>query len=331
MKNHAIEHGARVRIRVGGKMSFSTSVKNELCSIENVRSCCIASEICGMIKLIGQFNYVDNKLGEIFFSTESEEVAERFSKGIEKFYGINAVVREKSSRRSAFEVTIPATNISEDIINDLESVIPEYYKFSGRKSGKCCIKAFLRGAFLAAGYIGNPRKTYHLEFNTKDENTAGIICALLNDFNLNPKIILRKGGYVVYIKDAEFIFDFLALAGAHKSVLDYENVRVVKEMRNNINRAVNCETANLQKTLDASFKQIESIKLIRDVKGLGALPEHLKQLAILRLENPDLSMSELGALLDPPIGKSGVSHRMRRIINYAEELNNIESEVFGRK
>jgi len=316
-------------------MSFSNNVKNELCSVENIRGCCIASEICGIIKLIGQYYYDNGKPAKIVVNTESNSVAIRFSQGLADFYGIKSVVNKKAGRgsKSSYEISIPVNDISEDILSDLEAVIPEYYKYSGSSSGKCCVKAFLRGSFLASGYVADPNKSYHLEISARDEETAGILCALMEDFELNPKIVLRKGAYVVYIKDAELISDFLKLTGAHKSLLDYENIRVEKEMRNNINRAVNCETANLQKTLDASFKQIESIKYIQDTKGLGVLPEPLRELAVLRLENPDLSLSELGNMLDPVLGKSGVSHRMRRIINYADRLKqkNKESEVMGRK
>lgn len=310
-------------------MTYSTVVKNELCEIVNINSCCMVSEICAIVRMVGNWVYNGDDLVEILIRTENEKLADIFTKGIKKFYGINvinAISESANKRRVINNLSISKDDITDDLVNDLKSVIPEYYNFEHSKSGKCCTRAFLRGAFLASGSISNPRKTYHLEISTKDEETALILSAFFNDFHINPKILLRNDTFVVYIKDAEDISNFLNIVGAHQAMMNYENIRIEKNMRNNVNRAVNCETANIQKTLDASFKQLKAIRYIADTKGLSYLKENLKQVAMCRIENPDLGLADLGEELDPPLGKSGVSHRMKKIINIANELQEKESE-----
>ena len=185
-------------------------------------------------------------------------------------------------------------------------------------------RAYIRGAFLGGGSISNPEKTYHLEFVTHNLDYAKELSDLINSYGLSSKVIQRKSSYVIYIKEGEQIVDLLNIIGAHSSLLELENIRIMKEMRNNVNRLVNCETANLSKTVNAAVRQVESIKMIQNEIGLNRLPKNLREIAELRLEYPDESLKELGAMLNPPVGKSGVNHRLRRIEKIAEELRKEE-------
>ena len=183
----------------------------------------------------------------------------------------------------------------------------------------CCRKAYLRGLFLKAGSISDPEKMYHLEISCEKKDFAIRLKEMLSAYDLRSKIVDRKGHYVVYLKDSGQIADFLALIQAHKSLLSLENTMVVKDVRNTVNRKVNCETANIQKTVSASLTQIEAIEYIRDHIGFEKLPESLREIARVRLENPDDSLEKLGLRLNPPVGKSGVNHRLRKLKAIAEE------------
>lgn len=186
----------------------------------------------------------------------------------------------------------------------------------------CCKRAYIRGAFLGGGSVSDPEKGYHLEFITHSEEYGNSLKELINEFGLESKLIDRKSNHIVYLKEGDQIVDLLNIIGAHKALLDFENVRIVKQMRNDVNRLVNCETANLNKTVNAAMKQVQDINLIKSVVGLGALPDGLSELAELRLEQPEASLKELGEMLDPPVGKSGVNHRFKKIHKFAESLVN---------
>lgn len=187
-------------------------------------------------------------------------------------------------------------------------------------SKNCCKQAFIRGAFIAGGSVTNPEKSYHFEIVCDTKEKAELLIDLIKDFDIDAKCIERKNAYVVYIKDGSMIVDLLNVMGAHMSLMDMENVRILKDVRNRINRKVNCETANLNKTVSAAVKQIEDIKFIEEVKGLKYLPNGLRIIAEIRLEEPELSLFDLGQKLNPPLGKSGVNHRLRKISEIASEL-----------
>lgn len=187
-------------------------------------------------------------------------------------------------------------------------------------SRMCCKRAFLRGIFLACGSITDPNRGYHLEIAVGECDRAVQIQEIIGVFELEAKIIERKGSYVVYMKEGAAIADFLNIIGAHMALMDFENVRILKEMRNSINRQVNCETANIKKTVSAAARQMEDIQYIYDRIGFGRLSENLSQIARLRLDNPEVTLKELGEMLEPPIGKSGVNHRLRKLSEIAEEL-----------
>lgn len=184
----------------------------------------------------------------------------------------------------------------------------------------CCKRAFIRGAFMAAGSISDPNKSYHFEIKCNSEKKAKQLIELLENYNIDGKMVARKGGYVVYIKEGEGIVDVLNVMEAHVSLMEMENVRILKGMSNYYNRQVNCETANIKKTVATSVRQIDDIDFIIQNKGIDYLPEKLQDIAWVRKENPDASLQELGEMLDPPLGKSGVNHRLRKICQIAQEL-----------
>ena len=208
-----------------------------------------------------------------------------------------------------------SAEVKEEILNlkmwDQKSTMPQDEQIK---------RLHIRELFLKSGFVNNPKKDYHLEIVFSDEAKAIEVENLLLEFNIHSKTIKKGKGYMIYIKDGEEISNFLALIGAMSSVLKFEEVRVERELKNNINRAVNCETANLNKTIDAAIKQIEAIKQIKKAKKFENMPENLKEIASLRIENPHASLIELGQMLEKPIGKSGVNHRLKKILEIADEI-----------
>jgi hypothetical protein len=184
----------------------------------------------------------------------------------------------------------------------------------------CCKRAFIRGAFLAAGSISDPEKNYHFEIVCTNEEKAKQLQEIINTFELDAKIVLRKKYYVVYIKEGAMIVDILNVMEAHVSLMKLENVRILKDMRNSVNRRVNCETANINKTVSAAMKQLEDIRFIQETIGFSELSEGLAEIAKLRLSQPEATLKELGTMLNPPVGKSGVNHRLRKLSNMADDL-----------
>jgi DNA-binding protein WhiA len=191
----------------------------------------------------------------------------------------------------------------------------------------CCKRAFIRGAFLTSGSMSNPKKSYHLEIVASDEDKAEQLKDMIQTFSIEAKVVMRKKNYVVYIKEGSLIVDLLNVMEAHVALMDLENVRILKEMRNSINRQVNCEAANISKTVTASTKQIEDIIYIRDNVGFGDLDDGLEDIARLRIQHPEASLKELGAMLLPPIGKSGVNHRLRKLSMIADHIREHKEEI----
>ena len=191
---------------------------------------------------------------------------------------------------------------------------------SGMKQDEQIARLCIREAFIKSGSMNDPNKKYHLQIMFKTKKKASQMQELLNNFNIHAKIIKKENEYMLYLKDGEEISEFLALIGANSSVIKFEEIRVIKETRNDINRLVNCETANLNKIINTAVKQIEDIKYIKKKNKFNSLPDSLKEIAKLRIENPDISLAELGKLLKEPIGKSGVNHRLKKLSLIAEEL-----------
>ena len=191
---------------------------------------------------------------------------------------------------------------------------------SNMKQDEQLARLYIREAFIKSGSMNDPNKNYHLQIMFKEKAKAEEMQTLLNNFNIHARIIKKEKDHMLYLKDGEEISEFLALVGANKSVIKFEEVRVIKETRNDINRLVNCETANLNKTINASVKQIEDINKIKKAGKFNELPETLKEIEEVRINNPEMSLIELGKLLDKPIGKSGVNHRLKKLSQISEEL-----------
>jgi DNA-binding protein WhiA len=208
-------------------------------------------------------------------------------------------------------VTVPSggSRIAEDLMRD--DILER----------ECCKRAYLRGWFLAAGTVTDPEGHYQLEIVTKDESRAFFINEILKAFDIEGKITKRKGNSVLYLKEGQKVADFLGLIGATVALMEYENARIVKEVRGRINRQVNCETANIKKTINASARQVEQIEYIRETIGFDQLSDSLAQIAKMRLEYPDVSLKELGEMMDPPLGKSAVNHRLRRLSELAADMD----------
>lgn len=285
-------------------MSFSSEIKNKLCSIEISCAACTVAETAGILRFAGSVSSEHIK-----FTTENINVAQRLCTNIKSEFGfdIKFLQGTKSCSFSLTDIN-KNDNILDKIMSD--SIVP----FS------CCRASYIRGAFLGGGSVTNPQKEYHLEFDTKSMKEATRLKAILEKEGFNSKMVCRKGYYIVYIKECETIADILGYIGAGPSALELFSIQIEKEMRNKINRRVNCESANADKAAKASSRHMHAINKIKKAKKWDNMPDVLKEIANLREENPDLSLKELGELTIPPIGKSGVNHRLNRIIEIAEEL-----------
>ncbi len=312
-------------------MSFSSTVKNELCRIESQNNCCLLSELAAALCFNGTAALHSGGGFNIRITTENAAFARRIYSNIKKMCDINPEVTIRKSKKLKKHVSymlIVTSPSGSSKLLELAGVITAAANgeeareliLADKKSLKlpCCRKAFLRGAFLAGGSISDPEKTYHLELTSRTLLLAQELSRILGTFRLNARIIRRKGSYVTYLKEGENIVDFLNIIGAHSALMELENVRILKGMRNNVNRIVNCETANLEKTVNASLRQVENIRYVAQKIGLHNLPENLREIAELRLEYSDANLVELGQLLSPPLGKSGVNHRLRKLDRIAE-------------
>lgn len=298
------------------------------------------SELAAVIKTGGIVRLSDSGDLNIKIITENAAFARRvFSMTKNVFSTYPQVIIRKGRRLKkhisyiiVISSSIGAHGLLENIGLDLKTGYDSKFdeSFSRQNSSGidiCCKRAYLRGAFLAGGSISDPEKTYHLEISSRSMDLAVEISSLIKDFGLNSKIIQRKGNYIIYLKEGEDLVDFLNITGAHTALLELENIRILKEMRNNVNRLVNCETANLGKTVNASVRQIDNINYIRENIGFGRLPKGLREIAELRLEYTDASLKELGEMLYPPLGKSGVNHRLRKLDRIAEHDRELKGEL----
>lgn len=312
-------------------MSFSSVTKNELSRIEIEKDCCALAELAALVRMNGTVQITGMQNINLKFTTENAAIARRIFSILKMMYhsDIEVMVRKNKQlkKNNNYLIIIHDKKISEKVLSDVGYIDrdrsnlfnPRYGVPKNIVASRCCKRSFIRGSFLGGGSMSNPEKTYHLEFVTSHEEHAKSLRDIINSFELNSKIIQRKDNYVVYIKEGEQIVDLLNIIGAHQALLKLEDIRVLKEVRNNINRLVNCETANLGKTISASMRQIESIKTIQKGMGLNKLPDSLREIAEVRLANPDASLKEIGEMMNPPIGKSGVNHRFRKLEEIADE------------
>lgn len=311
-------------------MSFSGKVKEELSkNISPARHCRIAElaafiEMCGTV-VINRFDLCSIKI-----HTENLLVARKVFTLIEKTFNIKTDI---SVRRNIAKQTVSYAVVvrrHEDALRVLKAVkiLDEHQRNAAEIHAVsplvvqqiCCRRSFLRGAFQVAGSMSDPNKSYHFEIVCASQEMAQQIRDLICGFSMDAKIVARKKSHVVYLKEGSQIVDILNIMEAHVSLMELENVRILKEMRNSVNRKVNCETANINKTVSAAVKQVEDITYLRDTVGFENMPEGLVEAALARLERPDATLKELGEALCPPVGKSGINHRLRKLSELADKV-----------
>lgn len=309
-------------------MSFAAQTKKELTLINTDQACCERAELAALIRMVGTVQ-LSGKRVVLDVSTENAAIARRIFTLIKRTFGIQAelLVRKKMrlKKNNVYIVRIP--HGVQEMLEELRIVSEGFVFEAGIDesiiSKECDRRAYLRGAFLAGGSVNNPEgSSYHLEIASIYQEHCEALCNLINRYGLNARCIERKKGFVLYLKEGEKIIDFLSLIGAHQALFKFEDVRIMRDMRNSVNRIVNCETANLNKTIGAAMRQIENIKLLDQEIGLEQLPEKLREVAVVRLQHPDLNLKEVGELLPHPVSKSGVNHRLRKLDELANKVRN---------
>ncbi|NCC87728.1 MAG: DNA-binding protein WhiA [Clostridia bacterium] len=306
-------------------MSFSSKVKNELIEFEksrkedliNYKDCCTHAQQYGLLLFCRGFS-----VSNINMQTENENIAKIYARTIEQITG--QVQPIKCSAAGKYSVNVQGEKRRRKIL--------EYFGHTGSEitlrlnraniADECCYSAFLRGVFLACGTITSPSKDYHLEFVVTHFNLCKDLMKLIEEIDLNSKYVIRKGNHIAYFKDSESIEDILTHMGAVSSSLELMEIKIYKDVRNRVNRKTNFENANLSKTVDAAFMQVRAIELIKKEKGMSYLSDELRELAVLRFENPEMSLRELGQMLSVPLSRSGVNHRLKKITQMADELKN---------
>lgn len=314
-------------------MSFSAVTKNELARVVGQRSCCRLAELAALIKMNGSVQISSGQRLSLHITTENAAVARKILSLVKSLFGLQTEVlvqrKKRLKKNYVYLVRIPFQQGINDILQQLGMLdgAGRLRDMAPREllRRECCRRAYLRGVFLGGGSVNRPEGNYHLEIITDNKMFAETIGGLMNKFNLAAKSSQRKNMNLVYLKESEHIVSFLNIIGAHSALLNFENARIYKDMRNNVNRLVNCETANLNKTVNAAVRQIENIDLIRNTIGLEKIPEPLREAAELRVKYPDACLAELGKLMQSPLGKSGVNHRMRKIEEIAGKIRGNKS------
>lgn len=286
-------------------MSFSAEVKEELAKHISPARHCQMAELSAMLHYAGQYGLMEDGTLTIGFQSENEAVLRKGFTLLKKAYNIDTVIGVKGQKKADLLA----------IMGDLSGPAD-----TSLLKQACCRRAFIRGAFLSCGSISDPTKGYHLEFVCNNRTQAEQLQEIIRQFDIEAKIVCRKKYFVVYVKEGAGIVELLNIMEAHVALMNLENLRILKEMRNSINRRVNCEAANIQKTVQASTRQVEDIIYLRDYYGFSRLPDNLREMAEVRLAYPEAALKELGEYLSPPVGKSGVNHRLRKLSELAEKL-----------
>jgi DNA-binding protein WhiA len=308
------------------RLSFASETKKELTNLE-IKPCCVNAELSALIRMNGSLSF-SNRMIMIDIQTENAAIARRIYTLLKKQYDVSVelLVRKKMRLKKNNVYIVRLIEKAKVILEDL-NIIEEGFTFVRSISAnlvkkKCCKRSYIRGAFLAGGSVNNPEtSSYHLEIFSLYKEHNDSLCELMNTFDLNSKTLERKKGFITYLKEAEKITEFLNIVGAHQALLRFEDVRIVRDMRNSVNRLVNCETANLNKTIGAALRQVENIRFIDNKIGLDALPEKLREIAKLRVEYQDVTLKELGEMVSSgTISKSGINHRLRKLDQIADQL-----------
>lgn len=326
----------REKRKMKQEITFSGKVKEELSKHWNEARHCQIAEVAAIISMCGRVSIDSYGHYSVKVRTENLSMARKYFTLLKKTFNINTeifVSVNKVNGNIYYTVIIKNHNDAMKVLQaskliDKDGEIAE--EFSAVKNlviqHGCCKRAFIRGAFLAAGSVSNPEKSYHMEIVCAAEKKAEQLKTIINSFGLDAKVIVRKKSYVVYLKEGSQIVDLLNIMEAPVALMEMENIRILKEMRNSVNRQVNCETANINKTVSAAVKQIDDIQYIQDTMGLWKLPEGLQEIAELRLQYPNATLKELGDLMSEPLGKSGVNHRLRKLSEIAERLRENREE-----
>ena len=292
-------------------MSFSTDAKSELTRIKNEDFRLDRAELSAIVRMSGSIQLAGNMQLSLKITTELNAIARKVFKILKDSYNINTSItvnkNQMLKKTNSYVLTITPEMGAGKLLVDLGIIDNERTFFPKNEISSRIVSepdeayAYLRGAFLGGGSINDPEKNYHMEFVSNSEDYAFELSDMINSMGFSSKIVTRKNYYVVYLKESEQISDLLTFIGAHKAMLSLQNIKIMKEMRNNVNRIVNCETANLSKTVDAAVKQVENILIIQKTIGIKKLPDNLQEIALLRLENEDISLKELGEMLNPQI------------------------------
>ncbi|HET6498206.1 MAG TPA: DNA-binding protein WhiA [Coriobacteriia bacterium] len=309
-------------------MSFTAEVKEELSRIEPRRQCCLKAELAALVRIEGTLHVTGAERFRLEIATETAPVARKTIKLLRALYGLKTELTVRRSvlhKTNNYLITVVSQPSLAQALNELgilDDTLSLTYGIAPRLVRRdCCAIACLRGAFLGGGFVADPRGDFHFELTAESATMAEDLRELMARFGIHARITQRRGTYAVYLKGAEPIVTYLALVGAHRALLRTEDVRIVKSMRNDVNRLVNAETANIQKSAQAALTQIEAIRVIETTRGLDSLSPALAELAALRLEHPDMSLRELGEIADPPLSKSAVYHRIRRLEELAAAAN----------
>lgn len=305
-------------------MTFSSIVKEELSEFSpESRHCCIA-ELSAYYSFDGYVKKSAMGSVKVVLITEKLSVARKCFTLLRKTFNIHTEILIRTGRNTSYILVIRGYDDAYRFIRAIKINESLESRIALLTGNFCCRRSFLRGAFLSVGSITDPKKSYHLEFACQDEEKANAIKSILESFEIESaieaKLVKRKNNTVVYIKEGSQIALVLNIMEAHRALMEMENQRIVKEMRNTVNRRVNCETANINKTVNAAMKQVEDIEYIKKNGGYASLSQNLIEAAELRLENPEATLAELGKLFNPPVGKSGVNHRLKKICEYAENM-----------
>lgn len=312
-------------------MSYASEVKKELTAIK-VHQKNAQAELMALIRMNGSIALANHQL-ILNIQTENPAIARRIYSLLKEFYHVESeiVVRRKMKLKKNNQYIVRLRYAAQHVLDDLG--ILQNLQIKERVpvellDDEWMVRSYLRGAFLAGGSVNNPETSrYHLEIYSLYEEHNEMIAQMMNKFGLNAQTTARRSGFIVYLKEAEKIADFMSLIGATNSMLQFENVRIVRDMRNSVNRLVNCENANMNKIANASTRQIENIRLIDERVGIQTLPDKLREIAETRLAHQEVSLKELGELVPGgPISKSGVNHRLRKLNAYADELRMSKAE-----
>lgn len=309
-------------------MSFSGNVKEELRSKYSKSRHCMLAELGGIVSTEG---VIQGDFHNLVLSTDNIILIEKYATLVKEIFHFD--ISKPLGKGNCLKILEALKFDLDEIKKIVESSNNAACEIKGcivngmLIQQDCCKRAFLRGTFLAVGTVSDPNKSYHLELVCLNERQAKQVQKTIDFFKLDAKIVQRKNHHVVYLKEGSQVSDFLNIVEAYNSLLALENVRILKDMRNSVNRKVNCETANISKTVNAAVRQIEDIEFIIDTIGLDKIPKQLKDIAVVRMDNPDMSLKGLGDLLDPPVGKSGVNHRLRKISVIADDLRAKQCDI----